>query len=176
MKRFLKNFRGDSYIAVRSIGGATRMNDSRNQFAAMRFPPSKHPNRYRITEIGIVAAICLSASLAVPVMYAERFNDILWGSCILAFVGLPVRLGIVRGKPAFLANLAAVILLLACPIVFVLTDHLPARFELLRDAFFWPLAAPGYLLAQDGRLHLCGPASGVECVLPSLSTLSQRCR
>ena len=141
------------------------MSDTQDQSAAQRLPPSKHPRRYLLADVGIIAATCASASFAVPIMYAERCDEIIWGLSILAFVGFPVLAGIVRGKPSFPANLTAGMLLLACPIVYALTDPLPVPFELLRDAFF---LATGSTLTftnrrMDGELYAGPPMESNVC-------------
>jgi len=88
------------------------------------------------TDAVIIGVACLGAWLALPLMYAERFNRTIWCVSIVAFVGFPLLAGIVRRQPSLPATLIAGILLLACPVVYQITDPLPVRFEMLRDAFF----------------------------------------
>lgn len=121
---------------LHSAKGGAIMSDTHDRPAPLRYSPRRHPRRFVLTDAGIIAAVFLGASLAVPIMYSSRFDGTVWAVSIVAFVGIPVLAGIVRGQPSFLANLTAGILLLACPIAYAVTDPLPVRFELLRDVLF----------------------------------------
>lgn len=84
----------------------------------------------------IIGLAWLGAWLTLPLMYAERFNRIIWGVSIVAFVGIPLLAGILRRRPSLPSTALAGILLLACPVVYLITDSLSVRFEMWRDAFF----------------------------------------
>ena len=61
------------------------MTKGQDQSSEQRLLPSKHPWRYIDTDVAFIGAMCVGAAITLPVIYAERFNEILWGVSILAF-------------------------------------------------------------------------------------------
>jgi hypothetical protein len=117
------------------------MNDTQEPPASQHLPPGEHSRRRNATDLGVIGATAVAASVALPIMYAHRLNGIIWGLGILAFVGFPLLAGIVRRKPSLAASLMAATLLLGCPVVYEFVNPLPVRFELFRDAFFLTTAS-----------------------------------
>jgi hypothetical protein len=83
-------------------------------------------------QIAFIAAVLISAMLAVPFFYSHRMNDGLFIGGLLTFVGIPLIAGAFDRS----VTLAAMVLLLLCPIVGVITDPLAILFERLRDGYF----------------------------------------
>jgi hypothetical protein len=92
-------------------------------------------SQYVAAELAVIAAACLGAVIAVPLLYQER-SGVIWVSSIAVFAGVPLLVGIVCGHTTRFANLTAGLLLLACPLIYLLTDPLPVAWEKARDAAF----------------------------------------
>jgi hypothetical protein len=87
-------------------------------------------------QLATVAALAIGAFLAVPHLYENRFDPKLFWVGIAVFCILPPLAGMFQGQPRPPLTLFAAAMLLACPLVYLITDSMDARFEVGRDCFF----------------------------------------
>lgn len=91
------------------------------------------------TQLTIVGVLLVSAMLAVPFFYAfnnHRLTNALYWVGATAFIGLPLAAGSVQRSLSQAAIATTGALLLACPLVYAITDPLPVAYEKPRDGFF----------------------------------------
>jgi hypothetical protein len=87
-------------------------------------------------QIATMAALVVSAFLAVPQLYANRFNGAAFWSGIALFCVLPPLAGSFQSKPARPIALFGGFMLLLCPLVYLVTDGMHSRAEVSRDSYF----------------------------------------
>ena len=126
---------------------------------------SRYPRRHFATDAGFMGALCLAASLAVPFFYQNR-NATAWLGGVAIFVGTPLILGLLLGGRSRFARQTAVLLLLACPIVYAITDPLPHVYEIVRDSIF--LTTGGMvILVCSGWTVTCLKSNRLTCAFAS---------
>ena len=84
----------------------------------------------------IIGVAFLGAMIAVPFFHDHRMNAGVWLAGMILFIGLPLLAGALQSQPSRAALMAAGILLMVCPLVYVVTDPLAVQYEKLRDGFF----------------------------------------
>lgn len=104
---------------------------------------SRHPQRHLLIDVAFTTALCLAAGLAVPFLYQSR-NATAWLGGVAFFAGSPLALGLFLGGRDRFAQRTAILFLLACPIVYAITDPLPRVYERVRDAII--LATGGMVI------------------------------
>ena len=126
---------------------------------------SHYPRGHLLTDIGFTGALCLAASLAVPFLYQNR-NVTAWLGSVALFVGAPLILGLLLGGRSRFARQTAFLFLLACPIVYAITDSLPHVYEMVRDSIF--LTTGGMvILVCSGWMVRCLQSNRSTCAFAS---------
>lgn len=99
------------------------------------------PRKSRLLiDLSIVTAIFLAASFAVPFLDRHRRVEA-WGASVALFAGAPLISALLLGPRSHLANWSTGALLLVCPVVYGITDALPAKYEVARDVVFLATAS-----------------------------------
>jgi hypothetical protein len=88
-------------------------------------------------QAAMIAALMCGAFLAVPWLYAHRWDAVAYGAGVWLFVIMPPLAGVFfQPNPARPMTVVAATLILGCPLVYMTTDHMHARAEVLRDSYF----------------------------------------
>jgi hypothetical protein len=87
-------------------------------------------------QFGAVVVALLCATVAVPLCYDARMDDGVFTVNLLAFIGIPLVVGILLQQPRRSVILVSSGLLLLCPVVYAITDGLDVEFERVRDSYF----------------------------------------
>jgi hypothetical protein len=82
----------------------------------------------------VVAFLC--AIVAVPLCYKARMDDGVFTVNLLAFIGMPLAVGVLLKHPQRSVIHVTVGLLLLCPAVYAITDGMAVEFERVRDGYF----------------------------------------
>jgi hypothetical protein len=124
-----------------------------------------------VAEALVVGAMCVGAFIVVPFLYVQRSGE-LWTASIVAFGGVPLIAGLLWKRTYRFSSATTSVLFLTCPIIYALTDPLPALFEIVRDASFlatssmviFVSAASFMTYARSRRWgRACAAAMGVVC-------------
>jgi hypothetical protein len=101
------------------------------------------------------AALFSAAFTAVLVLYAYRSVALL-ATALVVFVANPTLLGFLRQSNSPRWDLHVVtVLLISCPCVYLITDGLAPKFEMLRDAYFVTTgAAIAFVTSSNARESL----------------------
>lgn len=84
----------------------------------------------------IFSVLYMAAMIAMPFLYSHRMDVVVWIGSAIAFVALPLFVGILQTKANYSLTRAAAVLLLLCPLIYAITDRLDVQFEKLRDGHF----------------------------------------
>jgi hypothetical protein len=87
-------------------------------------------------QFGAIVVALLCAIIAVRFCYSARMNDGVFIGMLLAFIGVPLVVGILLKHAHRSVIVVATGLLLFCPVVYVLADGLAVEFEGVRDSYF----------------------------------------
>ena len=91
-----------------------------------------------------LAALIVGSFLAVPYLYPHRMEAPLFWVSVLVFGVVPPVAGTFQAKPNLTITLFAAAILVACPLVYLVTDRMAARAEMLGNM---PKDSPAAALA-----------------------------
>jgi hypothetical protein len=87
-------------------------------------------------QIGYIGAAMLCAMIAAPYCYNHRMDRAVLFGTLWAFTVIPLIVGVFSKQAYRSVTLAALALLLLCPVVYAITDPLAKEFEQVRDGYF----------------------------------------
>jgi hypothetical protein len=110
----------------------------------------------------VVAFLC--AMVAVPFCYNARMDDGVFIGNLLAFIGIPLVVGILLKHPHRSVILVTAGLLLFCPVVYAITDGLAVEFERVRDGYFLGTGSAALFVSTMWLMSSCGAGKWIQAV------------